>query len=125
QGRLYAEARVRQTRIIATLGPSSATDERVFALASAGVDIFRLNFSHGSHDEHAASFARVRRASERLERPLAILQDLSGPKIRTGRLPGGLPMQLVRGDRLAIVTGDDVGRDGVVFTTFDGLAKAS
>ncbi len=116
---------MRQTRIIATLGPSSATDDRVLALASAGVDIFRLNFSHGTHDEHAGSFARVRRASEQLQRPLAVLQDLSGPKIRTGRLPQGVPLRLVQGERLAIVTGDEVGHEGVVYTTFDGLAKAS
>lgn len=116
---------MRQTRIIATLGPSSATDERVLALALAGVDIFRLNFSHGTHEGHAESFARVRRASEQVQRTLAVLQDLSGPKIRTGSLPDGQPMRLVRGESLAIVTGDEVGRDGVVYTTFEGLARAS
>lgn len=116
---------VRQTRIIATLGPSSATDERVLALARAGVDIFRLNFSHGDHDQHAQSFARIRRAAEQVQRPLAVLQDLSGPKIRTGRLAAGQPMKLVRGEPLAIVTGDEVGRGGVVYTSFEGLARAS
>lgn len=116
---------VRQTRIIATLGPSSATDERVLALAQAGVDIFRLNFSHGDHDQHAQSFARIRRAAEQVQRPLAVLQDLSGPKIRTGRLADGQPMKLVRGAPLAIVTGDEVGSGAVVYTSFEGLARAS
>ncbi len=115
---------MRQTRIIATLGPSSATDERVTALAVAGVDIFRLNFSHGTREQHAESAARVRRAAAAVSRQLAVLQDLSGPKIRTGRLPDGLPMLLRRGGRLTIATGDAVGSAGVVYTTFPGLAAA-
>jgi pyruvate kinase len=115
---------MRQTRIIATLGPSSATDERVVALAHAGVDIFRLNFSHGTHEQHADSAARVRRAAVSVGRHLAILQDLSGPKIRTGRLLDGKPLPLVRGALLTIATGDAVGIPGLVYTTFAGLAAA-
>lgn len=114
--------RMRQTRIIATLGPSTASDERVVALARAGVDIFRLNFSHGTHEQHAESVARVRRAAALVSRELAVLQDLSGPKIRTGRLADGRPVLLPRGHRLIIATGDDVGTATCVFTTFAGLA---
>lgn len=94
------------------------------ALAQAGVDIFRLNFSHGSHEQHAASAARVRRAAGIVGRPLALLQDLSGPKIRTGRLANGMPLPLVRGANLTIATGDAVGIPGLVYTTFAGLAAA-
>jgi pyruvate kinase len=76
--------RNRRTRIVATLGPTSATPELVLALARAGVDVFRLNFSHGSHDDHARSYANVRAAEDETGRPLGILADLQGPKLRLG-----------------------------------------
>jgi pyruvate kinase len=76
--------RNRRTRIVATLGPTSATPELVLALARAGVDVFRLNFSHGTHDDHAKSYANVRAAEEATGRPLGILADLQGPKLRLG-----------------------------------------
>lgn len=115
---------MRQTRIIATLGPSSATPTGVPALVAAGVDIFRLNFSHGTHEQHAEAVGLVRAAAAAASRQVAILQDLSGPKIRTGRLRGGEPLRLVQGTRLRIVTGDDEGFDGQVSTTFAGLARS-
>jgi pyruvate kinase len=89
----------RLTKIIATLGPASNTDAAIDELIAAGVDVFRLNFSHGTHDEHATLIRRVREAGERAGRHVAILQDLSGPKIRTGRLEDGRPLQLAPGDR--------------------------
>jgi pyruvate kinase len=115
---------MRQTRIIATLGPSSATPTGVPALVEAGVDIFRLNFSHGSHEQHAESLRLVRAAAAAASRQVAILQDLSGPKIRTGRLVGAAPIPLARGSRLLITTGDDEGQPGHVYTTFAGLAAS-
>ncbi len=115
---------MRHTRIIATLGPSSATPEGVPALVAAGVDVFRLNFSHGTHEQHAESFRLVREAAAQAGRQVAILQDLSGPKIRTGRLVGGRPIMLAAGSRLRITTGDEEGSDGQVYTTFAGLAHA-
>ncbi len=115
---------MRQTRIIATLGPSSATATGVPALVAAGVDVFRLNFSHGTHESHAEAFRLVRDAAAAAGRQIAILQDLSGPKIRTGRLVGGAPIALEQGSRLRITTGDDVGDVGHVYTTFAGLAQA-
>ena len=115
---------MRQTRIIATLGPSSATPDGVPALIAAGVDIFRLNFSHGSHDQHATSVRLVREAAAAASRQVAILQDLSGPKIRTGRLAGGTSIPLPAGSRLRITTGDEEGVEGHVYTTFAGLAQS-
>jgi pyruvate kinase len=115
---------MRQTRIIATLGPSSATRDGVPALVAAGVDVFRLNFSHGTHEQHAAALGLVRDAAAAAKRQVAILQDLSGPKIRTGRLVGGAPIPLPQGTRLRITTGDAEGREGQVYTTFAGLAQA-
>jgi pyruvate kinase len=76
--------RNRRTRIVATLGPTSATPDMVLALARAGVDVFRLNFSHGSHDDHAKSYANVRAAEDETGRPLGVLADLQGPKLRLG-----------------------------------------
>lgn len=114
---------MRQTKIIATVGPASDTDAVLDALIGAGTDIVRLNFSHGTHETHAATFARVRNAAARAGRSVAILQDLGGPKIRTGLLEGGKPIQLDPGSELRIVTGNAIGKAGVVSTTFDGLAR--
>ncbi|HTH23524.1 MAG TPA: pyruvate kinase, partial [Vicinamibacterales bacterium] len=80
---------MRHTKIIATVGPASADSAVLDALIAAGVDVMRLNFSHGTQADHAAMFDRIRAAASRADRHVAILQDLSGPKIRTGSLEGG------------------------------------
>ncbi len=115
---------MRHTKIIATVGPATDSDPVLDALIAAGTDIVRLNFSHGTHDTHAATFARVRAASRRASGEVAILQDLGGPKIRTGRLDGGRAILVKTGERLAIATGDFVGGPGRLSTTFDGLARS-
>ena len=115
---------MRHTKIIATVGPASDSDEMLDALIAAGTDIFRLNFSHGTHDSQAATFARIRAAAARARREVGVLQDLGGPKIRTGPLEGGRPIPVKPGDRLAIETGDFPGRPGRLSTTFAGLARA-
>jgi pyruvate kinase len=115
---------MRHTKIIATVGPASDSAALLDALIAAGTDIFRLNFSHGTHDSQAATFARVREASRRAGREVAILQDLGGPKIRTGRLEGGRPLTLIPGEGLTIATGDLVGGPGRLYTAFEGLARS-
>jgi pyruvate kinase len=115
---------MRHTKIIATVGPASDSDPILDALVAAGTDIFRLNFSHGTHESHRASFNRVRGAAKRAAREVAILQDLGGPKIRTGSLEGGHPLQVKAGDRLLIATGDFVGGPGRLSTMFAGLAES-
>ena len=115
---------MRHTKIIATLGPSSSEPAQLAALIESGVDIFRLNFSHGTHDEHAARIRDVRAASAQAGRPVAILQDLSGPKIRTGRLPEGRALPIAPGDPIEIRIGDGIGAPGVVYTTYAPLAEA-
>ena len=114
---------MRHTKIIATVGPASDSDAVLDALIAGGADIFRLNFSHGTHETHAATYARIRAAGKRTNREVAVLQDLGGPKIRTGMLDGGRPITLTRGETLRIATGDFVGGDGRISTTFAGLAR--
>ncbi len=81
--------RTRRTRMLCTLGPASRSPEQVEALARAGADVFRLNFSHGSHDDHARAFEAVRAAELAIERPLGVLADLQGPKFRLGKFAKG------------------------------------
>jgi pyruvate kinase len=114
---------MRHTKIIATAGPATDSDEVIDAVIAAGANVIRLNFSHGTHASHAATFARVRRAAQRANQEVAILQDLGGPKIRTGSLENGRPLTLRRGDTLQIATGDFVGGPGRISTTFAGLAR--
>jgi pyruvate kinase len=115
---------VRQTKIIATIGPASDSDDVIRALVEAGVDVFRLNFSHGTHESHGAAADRIRRATAAAGKSAAIMQDLSGPKIRTGRLPGGSPLQLAPGADFVIEVGDFVGQPGRVSTTAAELPMA-
>ena len=118
------DGHLRHTKIIATLGPASSHVETIHALIAAGVNVFRLNFSHGSREEHRATMAAIRIAETHAGRPIAILQDLSGPKIRTGLLQRGEPLALAPGDALDIRIGDGVGEAGVVWTTYEPLATA-
>src|SRR5437868_8303534 len=108
---------MRRTKIITTVGPASDTDAMLDSMIAAGTDIFRLNFSHGTHETHAATFARIRAAAARARREVAVLQDLGGPKIRTGPLEGGHAVHLKPGDRLGLATGDFPGHPGRLSTT--------
>jgi pyruvate kinase len=117
----------RHTKIIATLGPASTVPEVLDALVARGVDVFRLNFSHGTHESQGRAFHAVREAAARAGRHVAILQDLSGPKIRTGRLRGGQPIELHKGDVLRLAAGDegDEGGPGRVFTRYAQLIASA
>lgn len=81
--------RRRRTKIIATLGPASSSPEVLARLFQAGADVFRLNFSHGTHDDHAARIAMIRDMETRFDRPIGILADVQGPKLRVGQFGGG------------------------------------
>jgi pyruvate kinase len=83
-----SDAETKRTKIVATIGPASGSPDVLRRLIEAGVDVFRLNFSHGTHDEHSAVLARIRAASADRKRHVAVLQDLCGPKIRLGPIPG-------------------------------------
>ena len=115
---------MRHTKIIATVGPASGADDMLDALIAAGTDIFRLNFSHGTQQTQGDTYARVRAAAKRSRREVAILQDLAGPKIRTGTNKGGWPIAVKPGERLLIATGDFPGEPGRLSTTFAGHAHS-
>src|SRR5580765_568985 len=116
--------RMRHTKIIATVGPASDSEDMLDALMAAGTDVFRLNFSHGTHESQAATFSRIRAAAKRARREVGVLQDLGGPKIRTGTLEGGRPIRVKPGEGLVIETGDFPGRPGHISTSFAALARA-
>ena len=116
---------MRRTKIIATVGPASSAPSSLEALIAAGVDVFRLNFSHGTHESHRDVCGAIREATRRSGRHVAIMQDLSGPKIRTGPIAGGGPLQLVEGQELRIAPGDEPGRDGRIFTPYAELVRSA
>ena len=111
----------RRAKIVCTIGPSSSAPERVAALVGAGMDIARLNFSHGDRDEHAAAYANVRAASDAAGRAVGILADLQGPKLRIGRLLGGVAV-LAGGARLVITTSGATGTPDRLSTSYAALA---
>ena len=115
---------MRQTKIIATVGPATNSDAAINELIAAGVDVVRLNFSHGNHESHGEALTRVRAAAQQQGRCVAVLQDLAGPKIRTGSLADGEPIHLRDGDELEIVVGDLVGGPGRVSTSYAELPDA-
>ena len=89
----------RRAKIVCTLGPATSSAEQITALVEAGMDVARLNFSHGDHADHAESYRRVREASDKVGRGVAVLAELQGPKIRLGRFAGG-PVLLESGSRV-------------------------
>lgn len=110
----------RQTKIIATLGPAVASQEQVTALVEAGMNVARLNFSHGDHALHRRFATWVRRAAEDTSTAVALLQDIQGPKIRVGTFPGGA-VQLGRGDQVVLRQGGGFGGQGEVCIDYDHL----
>ncbi|MBA2542083.1 MAG: pyruvate kinase [Deltaproteobacteria bacterium] len=113
----------RRTKILATLGPASREPAVLDALIAAGLDAVRLNFSHGTHEAHAETYQRVREASARQGREVAVLQDLQGPKIRLGKIDGEIKVET--GSKLVITTRKIIGKAGenVVPTDYELLAS--
>ena len=109
--------RRRRTKIVATVGPASRSVELIYELINAGVDVFRLNFSHGTHDGHAEVVQRIREAARDLHRPIAIMQDLQGPKIRVSQVAGG-EAHLTSGDELRLVSGDEPSTSQLVYVSY-------
>ena len=100
--------RYRNTKIVATLGPATKTKAKIRDLIKAGVDVFRLNFSHGTHSGHRAMCQTIRKLEEELNRPLSIMADLQGPKLRIGSFRGGT-ISLKTGDKFKLDLQDTLG----------------
>jgi pyruvate kinase len=113
----------RHSKIVCTIGPASRSPHIIERLLRAGMDVARLNFSHSSHADHARSIALLRAAANRQQKPIAVLGDLQGPKIRTGPLAGGLPVLLRTGQRFVITTARVLGDSTRVSTIFRPLPR--
>ncbi|MBJ7340839.1 pyruvate kinase [Mycolicibacterium sp.] len=112
----------RRGKIVCTLGPASSSDEQIRALVEVGMDVARLNFSHGDHADHEIAYKRVRAASDVTGRAVGILADLQGPKIRLGRFADG-PTVWVAGETVRITVDEVEGTHGRVSTTYKELAR--
>src|SRR5688572_32496613 len=112
---------MRRAKIVCTLGPASSTPDRIGELIEAGMDVVRLNFSHGSHEDHARMLQIVRSEAERRQKAVAVLLDLQGPKIRVGKFEKG-QIELRPGAEFTITTDPAViGDEKRVSTTYQGL----
>ncbi len=113
---------MRRTKIVCTLGPATATEDRIRELVESGMDVARLNFSHGEHADHAENYKKVRQASDHLGRAVGILADLQGPKIRLGRFLEGRTVWAT-GEEVRITVEEIDGTHDRVSTTYKELAK--
>jgi pyruvate kinase len=113
----------RRAKIVCTIGPASDTEEMMRELMLRGMNVARLNFSHGSHDDHARVIHRLRKVAAELGRTICILQDLQGPKIRTGRLKDRTAIALQTGQTVTITSRDIMGTSDLLSTTYQQLAQ--
>jgi pyruvate kinase len=120
--KLEFEQSPRACRIVCTIGPASASTEVIEKLVLAGMNVARLNFSHGTHESHAAMARRIREVASRLGRPVAILQDLQGHKVRTGRVEGAESIRLAPGQVIHVGHGPAVSRERIGID-YDGIAE--
>jgi pyruvate kinase len=112
----------RRVKIVATIGPATRSAEALQSLVEAGMNVARLNFSHGEHADHLQSIENIREVSEKLNARVAVLQDLQGPKIRVGKMKSGA-MELKPGQKVVISTTAALGENGVIPTDFKGLPR--
>ena len=113
----------RQTKIVCTIGPATSSEAALQALIEAGMNVARLNFAHGDHAQHGAVIARVRALAERLDAPVAVLQDLAGPKVRIGTVADGSKV-----NHLTYIGDASIGRNvnvgaGTITCNYDGANK--
>jgi pyruvate kinase len=116
-------ATARRAKIVCTLGPASNSETMILALMRSGMDVARLNFSHGTHEEHARTIGWLRKTAAAEGRTICILQDLQGPKIRTGELHRHKPVVLKAGARVTITTREVLGTSSLVSTSFESLPR--
>jgi pyruvate kinase len=114
----------RRAKIVATIGPASNSLKALRQLVAEGMDVARLNFSHGTHRDHALAIKRIRHVASEYGRAIGIMQDLQGPKIRTGPLAGRQPLRLHPGQRLTLTASPVPSSEKVIYVDFPDLAKA-
>ncbi len=112
---------IRRTKLVCTLGPACDSEERLVEMIRAGMDVARFNFSHGTHEEHAGRLTRLRAAADRERRAVAALQDLCGPKVRTGTFD--VAPTLAAGQTIKLIEGDHSSDPNVVTIQYEGLAE--
>jgi pyruvate kinase len=112
----------RNTKIVATIGPSSQDEGNMFTLIEAGIDIARINFSHGDHGTHKTMIKRLRRLAHTIGQPLCIMQDLQGLKIRTGEIENG-SVELVNDQQLVLTSEPLIGNKNIVSVDFVEFPK--
>ena len=113
--------KLRKTKIICTLGPASESEEVIRELMLAGMNVARLNFSHGTHEEQRGKLERVKRVREELGLPVALLLDTKGPEIRTGVLKDGKKVSLKEGQTFTLTTREIVGDETITHINYSGL----
>src|SRR3989339_1255902 len=109
-----------KAKLICTLGPATRDEDTIMGLVNAGMNVTRLNFSHDTYEEFSHRINTVRKISQKTGKPIAILGDLRGPKIRIGEIEGG-SFELKPDDELVITTRDVIGKPGLVSTTYHDL----
>ncbi len=115
-----AESKQRKTKIVCTIGPASESPQIIEALIVAGMNVARLNFSHGTREDHLKKIVTIRHIAERLKQPVAILQDLAGPKIRIGKMKEG-GVELRRGEKFLLTNREIVGNEKEVSVSYSSL----
>src|SRR5512142_1346987 len=113
----------RRAKIVCTVGPASSSEAMIRELMRAGMDVARLNFSHGTHEEHARQIERLRKVAKNERRTICILQDLQGPKMRTGKLKDRMPVMLKAGTHITITTREELGTSKLISTSFQALPR--
>jgi pyruvate kinase len=113
---------MRKTKIVCTLGPAINSEQMITRLIKAGMNVARLNFSHGTHEEHRTMIQAIRKVSARMNKTIPILQDLQGPKLRVGKIKNG-SVQLKKGNCITITTEKIIGDENIISTTYPYLSK--
>lgn len=113
---------MRKTKIVCTLGPATQSEEMIVRLIKAGMNVVRLNFSHGTHDNHRKMIQTIRKVAARMDKAIPILQDLQGPKLRTGKIKNG-SIQLKKGNKVTITTDEILGNEEIISTTYRHLPQ--
>ena len=113
---------MKRAKIVCTIGPATSSEKMIASMIRAGMDVARLNFSHGTHEEHRRYIDVIRKWSSKLQKPIAVLQDLQGIKIRIGKVKGG-EINLKKGQPILIKPGDNITTEQTIFISYSALLE--